>query len=54
MEQLYSDWQCVEAEEKVIHSVKSTRKEVLWVNYEIGENVECQTKTRRRQQASLI
>lgn len=54
MEQLYSDWQCVEAEEKVIHSVKSTRKEVLWVNYEIGENVECQTKARRNQQASLI
>lgn len=52
MEQLYSDWQCVEAEEKVIHSVKSTRREVLWVNYEIGENVECQT--RRHQQASLI
>ncbi|HEV2706771.1 MAG TPA: DNA adenine methylase [Pyrinomonadaceae bacterium] len=53
MEKLYSDWQCVEAEEKVIHSVKSTRKEVLWVNYEIGDNAECQTRT-RRQQASLI
>ena len=52
MEQLYSDWRCVEAEERTIHSVKSARREVLWVNYEIGENVECQARTRR--QPSLI
>lgn len=47
MEQLYSDWQCVEAEEKIIHSVKSARREIIWANYEIGEDVECQTQTRR-------
>ncbi|MEW6127010.1 MAG: DNA adenine methylase [Acidobacteriota bacterium] len=54
MEQLYNDWQCVEAQEKTIHSVKSMRQEALWANYEIGEQVECQIKSRQYRQASLI
>lgn len=56
MDDLYGDWQRVESKEKVIHSVKTTRKEVLWVNYEIQENVECQPQPRRQaqQQVSLI
>jgi DNA adenine methylase len=35
MEELYGDWRRVESAEKVIHSVKTTRKEVLWINYEL-------------------
>ncbi|HLL77505.1 MAG TPA: DNA adenine methylase [Pyrinomonadaceae bacterium] len=58
MEELYGDWPRVESEEKVIHSVKTVRKEVLWVNYEIGEEAECQPNARQDhkapRQASLI
>lgn len=59
MEELYGDWQRVESKEKIIHSVKTTRKEVLWVNYELEGKAECQPNARRRrrsfyQQASLI
>jgi DNA adenine methylase len=58
MDELYGDWQRVESKEKVIHSVKTTRTEVLWINYELEERVECQPTPRRRrqahQQASLI
>jgi len=35
MQELYADWQCVEAPEKLCHSVKTLRTEVLWVNYEL-------------------
>ena len=35
MRELYADWQCVEAPEKLCHSVKTLRTEVLWVNYEL-------------------
>lgn len=33
MSRLYADWYCVEADPKVIHSVKQTRVEVMWMNY---------------------
>src|ERR1043165_151911 len=56
MDELYGDWQRVESEEKVIHSVKTTRKEVLWINYELEEKAECRPSARREspRQASLI
>lgn len=58
MDELYGDWQRVESKEKIIHSVKTTRKEVLWINYDLEEKAECQPSARRRQahnqQASLI
>lgn len=58
MDELYGDWQRVESKEKIIHSVKTMRQEVLWINYELEEKVECQPNARRRkqlhQQASLI
>lgn len=56
MNELYGDWQRVEAKEKIIHSVKTTRTEVLWINYKLKETAECQPVPRRqaRQQASLI
>ena len=34
MTELYSDWQCIEAPTKIIHSVKQMRTEILWVNYD--------------------
>jgi DNA adenine methylase len=33
MDRLYSDWTCIEAPAKIVHSVKTERTEVLWVNY---------------------
>ncbi len=37
MRELYDDWHCVEAPEKLCHSVKTLRTEVLWVNYELSK-----------------
>ena len=54
MEELYGDWQRIESKEKVIHSVKSPRKEVLWVNYDVKESVECQEQTSRRLQGRQL
>lgn len=34
LDELYDDWTCIEAPAKKIHSVKTERVEVLWVNYE--------------------
>ncbi|MDQ3804599.1 MAG: DNA adenine methylase [Acidobacteriota bacterium] len=51
MDELYGDWRRVESEEKVIHSVKTTRKEVLWMNYEIEGKAECQPSAHLRRQA---
>src|SRR5947209_1827970 len=39
MDELYGDWQRVESKEKIIHSVKTTRKEVLWINYKLKEKL---------------
>ncbi|HLV81145.1 MAG TPA: DNA adenine methylase [Chthonomonadaceae bacterium] len=33
MEDLYGDWQCLLAPEKICHSVKDVRQEALWINY---------------------
>lgn len=41
MEELYSDWHCIEAPIKLCHSTKQPRQEVLWINYELAENIEC-------------
>lgn len=37
MDELYHDWHCIKGPEKKVHSVKETRQEVLWVNYELKE-----------------
>lgn len=34
LDELYSDWRCIEAPAKKCHSVKTPRTEVLWVNYD--------------------
>lgn len=33
MDQLYKDWRCILAPAKLCHSVKTARREALWVNY---------------------
>lgn len=50
MDELYNDWQRIESKEKIIHSVKTTRQEVLWINYELKETAECQPSVRQRRQ----
>ncbi len=42
MDKLYKDWRYIEAPIKNCHSIKKPRQEVLWVNYELEEQVECQ------------
>ncbi len=58
MDDLYGDWQRVESKAKVTHSVKTMRKEVLWINYTLEGQVECQSRQGRHrmdhQQPSLI
>lgn len=34
MQELYCDWNCIEAPAKLCHSVKTLRTEVLWTNYD--------------------
>jgi len=33
LDRLYSDWYCVEEGKKIIHSVKTHREEVVWMNF---------------------
>jgi DNA adenine methylase len=37
MFELYRDWNCLQAGERTIHSVKQTRVEMLWINYDIRD-----------------
>ncbi len=43
MDELYGDWRCVEAPIKNCHSVKTPRREVLWVNYDLEEARRCES-----------
>lgn len=51
MEELYGDWRRVESEERIVHSVKSLRKEILWTNYNLEGSIECRKQTIPRNQA---
>ena len=42
MDELYGDWQIIEAPVKKAHSVKQPRREVLWTNYDVQEQPEWQ------------
>lgn len=42
MDELYSDWHYIEGPIKNCHSIKKPRTEVLWVNYQLEEVIECQ------------
>lgn len=52
MEELYGDWQRIEAEERITHSVKSPRQEVLWMNYDLKEIGRCREQSHRQRQAT--
>jgi DNA adenine methylase len=49
MDELYGDWNYIEAPSKICHSVKTPRREVLWINYDLEEATRC-----RPLQRSLI
>jgi DNA adenine methylase len=34
MDELYGTWRCAEETSRLCHSVKQTRQEVLWMNYD--------------------
>jgi DNA adenine methylase len=53
MDELYGGWNRVEADEKYCHSVKTPRTEVLWINYNLEEHLECQNLENRRRQPLL-
>lgn len=54
-DELYGDWQRIESDAKMIHSVKQARTEVLWVNYQLEDEIRCQEMPHREHlQASLI
>lgn len=52
MEELYGDWQRIESEERIVHSVKTPRREVLWVNYSLKEIGRWQNQSRHRAKAT--
>jgi DNA adenine methylase len=52
MEELYGDWQQIESEERIIHSVKTPRREVLWVNYDLKEIGRWQSQSRRHEEVT--
>ncbi len=50
LDELYGDWRRVESGAKMIHSVKQARTEILWINYQLEESVQCQPQLRRQRQ----
>lgn len=51
MDELYGDWRRIEAPEKIVHSVKTPRREVLWLNYDVEEELAWQKANGRRNRA---
>ena len=49
MDQFYGGWRQVESPEKICHSVKTPRTEVLWTNYNLKGKFDCQPRPRHRQ-----
>jgi DNA adenine methylase len=54
MRSLYHDWICIKSPEKMCHSVKKPRTEVLWVNYDPNEIKQVEKKECRTRQKSLM
>jgi len=54
MDELFSDWTKIEGKEKIVHSVKTMRQEVLWINYDLEKEIKCQSQKQLHLQASLI
>ncbi|HZO74147.1 MAG TPA: DNA adenine methylase [Ktedonobacteraceae bacterium] len=53
MDELYRDWTCIEAPTKMCHSTKTPRQEILWVNYDVEEAMECQPQPEILQESLL-
>ncbi len=55
MNELYHDWHYVEAPEKMCHSSKGARTEVVWFNYDSSKEAEClqMKSSQKRRQKSL-
>lgn len=47
MNRLYGDWQRIDSDPRMAHSIKQLRTEVLWVNYELDRLDDAATYTRR-------
>ena len=54
MDELYGDWQRVEANEKITHSVKTPRTEILWVNYDLQKETTCQSRRARPPESLML
>lgn len=53
MDDLYGDWMQSESKEKLVHSVKTPRTEILWTNYDPKEYNTCQINLNLLHQPSL-
>ncbi|MBS1791582.1 MAG: DNA adenine methylase [Acidobacteria bacterium] len=51
MNELYGNWRRIEAPAKMVHSVKTLRREVLWLNYDVEEELAWQKAIGRRNRA---
>lgn len=51
MDELYGDWRRIEAPEKIVHSVKTPRREMLWLNYDVKEGLAWQKANGRQARA---
>jgi len=47
-DELYGDWRVIEGPEKLVHSVKTLRQEVLYVNYDPEEQARWQPQTKAK------
>lgn len=54
MDELYGDWQRVKAGEKITHSVKTPRTEILWVNYDVQKETTCQPRRAHPQESLML
>lgn len=54
MDKLYKDWTRIEAPAKLCHSTKTPRQEVLWINYEVEVQTECQTREEPEQEMMIL
>lgn len=53
-DELYGDWNFVEAPQKKIHSTKDHRTEVLWANYDLSEAIAWQQEAQGKSSTQLF
>jgi DNA adenine methylase len=47
-DELYDGWRVIEGPEKLVHSVKTLRQEVLYVNYDLEVDAQCQPRAQTK------